>query len=206
MNRSSKRGILLVTVVLFSISLILIPSNAHAEEINVKSLGLDKTTIMTLTNIGTEDVQTFRIWLSQNANFESFKTEKGWIGEKTPQGVIIFTSSEPIKNNESVKFGIKTDKSSPIINWKGLDQSDSVIDTGVTTTSIIKAVNQNPEIKSEQNIPNSGEILSESTFKIIPSKPNSGSTIRVTGDQFGALQVFDFYIDNEKIGILKIEV
>ena len=39
----------------------------------------------------------FRIWLSQNANFESFKTEKGWVGEKTPQGVIIFTSSESIK-------------------------------------------------------------------------------------------------------------
>ena len=58
-----------------------------------------------------EDVQTFRIWLSQNVNFESFKTEKGWVGEKTPQGVIIFTSSEPIKKNESVKFGIKTDKS-----------------------------------------------------------------------------------------------
>ena len=97
MNKSSKRGILLATIVLFSISLILIPSNAHAEEINVESVGLGKTTIMTLTNIGNEDVQTFRIWLSQNANFESFKTEKGWVGEKTPQGVIIFTSSEPIK-------------------------------------------------------------------------------------------------------------
>jgi hypothetical protein len=197
MNKSSKRGIVLAIVVLFSISLILIPSNAYAEEINVESVGLDKTTIMTLTNVGTEDVQTFRIWLSQNANFESFKTEKGWVGEKTPQGVIIFTSSESIKQNESVKFGIKTDKVSPIINWKGLDQSESIIDTGVTMTTIVKAVDQNPEIK---NIPNSGEILSDSTFKIIPSKPNSGSTIRVTGDQFGALQVFDFYINNEKIG------
>jgi len=200
MNKSSKRIIPLATIVIFSISLILIPSNVYAEEINVESAGLGKTTIMTLTNIGTEDVQTFRIWLSQNTNFESFKTEKGWIGEKTPQGVIIFTSSDPIKNNESVKFGIKTDESSPIINWKGLDQSDSVIDTGVTTTSIIKAVNQNPNIKNDQNISNSGEILSDSTFKIIPSKPNTGSTIRVTGDQFGASQVFDFYINNEKIG------
>ena len=43
--------------VLFSISLILIPSNVYAEEINVESVGLDKTTIMTLTNVGTEDVQ-----------------------------------------------------------------------------------------------------------------------------------------------------
>jgi hypothetical protein len=197
MYKSSKREILLATIVLFSISLILIPSNVYAEEINVESVGLDKTTIMTLTNVGTEDVQTFRIWLSQNANFESFKTEKGWIGEKTPQGVIIFTSSEPIKENESVKFGIKTDESTPIINWKGLDQSDSVIDTGVTMTTIVKAVDQNPEIK---NIPNNGQIFSESTFKIIPSKPNTGSTIRVVGEQFGASQIFDFYINNEKIG------
>ena len=50
MNKSSKRGIILATVILFSISLILIPSNAYAEEINVKSLGVDKTTIITLTN------------------------------------------------------------------------------------------------------------------------------------------------------------
>ena len=57
MNKSSKRGILLATIVLFSISLILIPSNAYAEEINVESVGLDKTTIMTLTNVGTEDVK-----------------------------------------------------------------------------------------------------------------------------------------------------
>ena len=200
MNKSSNRGIFLAIVVLFSISLMLIPSNGYAEEINVKSLGIDKTTIITLTNDAAKDVKTFRIWLSQNANFESFKTEKGWIGEKTPQGVIIFTSSEPIKENESVKFGIKTNKSNPIVNWKGLDQTNAIIDTGVTITTGIKTVIENPEININQNIPNSGEILSESTFKIIPNKPNSGSTIRVTGEQFGVQQVFDFYVNEQKIG------
>ena len=205
MNKSSERGIFLAIVIIFSISLILIPSNAYAEEINVKSLGVDKTAIITLTNDASKDVKTFRIWLSQDASFESFKTEEGWIGEKTPQGVIIFTSSEPIKENESVKFGIKTDKSNPVINWKGLDQINSVIDTGVTITTKIQPVSQNSEINMNQNIPNSGEILSDSTFKIIPDKPNSGSTIRVTGDQFGALQVFDFYINEEKIGIFETD-
>ena len=200
MNKSSKRGIFLAAVTLFSISLMLIPSNVFAEEINVKSLGVDKTTIITITNEASKDVKTFRIWLSQNISFESFKTEKGWTGEKTPQGVIIFTSSEPIKENESVKFGIKTDEKNPVINWKGLDQTNSIIDTGVTVTTKIETVNQNPEININKNIPNSGKILSESTFKIIPSKPNSGSTIRVTGDQFGTLQIFDFYIDEQKIG------
>ena len=146
MKKSSKRGIFLSVVVLFSISLILTPLNGYAEEIDVKSVGVDKTTIITLTNDGVKDVKTFRIWLSQDINFQSFKTERGWIGEKTPQGVIIFTSSESIKKNESVKFGIKTDKSNPVINWKALDQTSSTIDTGVIVTKEMKIVIQNPEI------------------------------------------------------------
>ena len=61
--------------------------------------------------------------------------------------------------------------------------------------------NKNLEIELEQNMKEStGEIFSDSTFKIIPDKPNSGSTIRVTGEGFGVSQVFDFYINTEKIG------
>ena len=52
MKKSSKRGIFLSVVVLFSISLILTPLNGYAEEIDVKSVGVDKTTIITLTNEG----------------------------------------------------------------------------------------------------------------------------------------------------------
>ena len=196
MIRSSTRGVFLAITVLFSVSLILIPSDVHAEEINVKSIGLDKTTIISFTNDAAEDVKVFRIWLGENVNFKSFKTEKGWIGEKNSQGVIIFTTSEPIKTGESVKFGVKTDKSNPVINWKGLDQTNTIIDTGISISTKITKVNQNPKINLDKN----GEIFSESTFRIIPDKPNSGSTIRVTGEAFGALQIFDFYIDTKKIG------
>ena len=45
-----------------------------------------------------------------------------------------------------------------------------------------------------------GEIFLDSSFRIIPDKPNSGSTIRVTGDNFDASQFYDFYIDTKKIG------
>jgi len=196
MIRSSTRGVFLAVMILFSVSLILIPSDAHAEEINVKSIGLDKTTVISFTNDAAEDVKVFRIWLGENINFKSFKTEKGWIGEKNSQGVIIFTTSEPIKTGESVKFGVKTDKSNPTINWKGLDQTNTIIDTGISISTKITKVNQNPKINLDKN----GEIFSESTFRIIPDKPNSGSTIRVTGEAFGALQIFDFYIDTKKIG------
>ena len=165
MKKSSKRGIFLSVIILFSISLMLTPLNGYAEEIDLKSVGLDKTTIITLTNDGSKDVETFRIWLSQDTNFQSFKTERGWIGEKTPQGVIIFTSSESIKENESVKFGIKTDKPNPVINWKVLDQTNSIMGTGVITTSTMKSVIQNPQIIDNVNIKkNDGKIFSESTF------------------------------------------
>ena len=201
MNKSSKRGIFLAIGILFSISLLLIPSNGYAEEINVKSVGVEKTAIITLTNDAVKEIKTFRIWLGQDSNFESFKTEKGWIGEKTPQGVIIFTSSQPIKENESVKFGIKTDKANPIINWKGLDETNSVIDTGVIKSKKIEKVNPNPDLELNKNIENNnGEIFSDSLFRIIPDKPNIGSTIRVTGDNFEASQFYDFYIDTKKIG------
>ena len=200
-KKSCNKGILLSVAILFSVSLILVPSNGYAEEINVKSMGVEKTSIITFTNDGTKDVKTFRIWLSQDAKFESFKTEKGWVGEKNSQGVIVFSSSESIKENQSVKFGIKTDKLNPVINWKGLDKTDSVIDTGVISTTKIQKVDQNPNIEPSKNvIDNDGEIFSNSEFRIIPDKPNAGSTIRVVGENFGASQLFDFYIDSNKIG------
>jgi len=198
MNKSSKRGIFLAIGILFSISLFLIPSNGYAEEINVKSVGVEKTAIITLTNDAAKEVKTFRIWLGQDSNFESFKTEKGWIGEKTPQGVIIFTSTQPIKENESVKFGIKTDKANPTINWKGLDQTNFVIDTGVITSKKLEKVNPNPDLESNKN--KDGKIFSDSSFRIIPDKPNIGSTIRVTGEGFDTSQFYDFYINTKKIG------
>jgi len=200
MKKSVTSSIVLSAIILFSVSIIFIPSSSYAEEINVKSIGVEKTSIITFTNDGAQDVKTFRIWLSQDANFESFKTEKGWIGEKNSQGVIVFSSSESIKEDQSVKFGIKTDKPNPVINWKGLDTTNSVIDTGVISTTKIQKVNQNPNIDSNKNIiDRDGEIFTDSIFRIIPDKPNPGSTIRVVGENFGASQLFDFYIDSIRI-------
>jgi len=197
MSRSSTRGIILSIVLLFSITLISIPS--YAEEINVKSIALDETTVMELTNDSDVEINTFRIWLGSDFSFKSFKTEKGWVGEKTPQGVIVFTSSESIKPGESVKFGIKTDKPSSGINWKALDKGDKQISTGKSIASSLPNVVENPKVN--ENLGNSGSaISSESSFRIVPEKPNAGSTIRVTGDKFGASQEFDFYIDSKKIG------
>ena len=195
MNRSSVRGIFLSTVLLFSITIVTFSSNVYAEEITVKSIALDETTILELTNDSNDNVNTLRIWLGSDFNFKSFKTEEGWIGEKTPQGVIIFTSSEQIKPGESVKFGVKTDKSNAGINWKALNDKNTQMSAGLSIADKLPAVNENQNPKSV------GESMSsESTFRIIPDKPNAGSSIRVTGDSFGSLQEFDFYIDTKKIG------
>jgi len=192
MNKSSKRGIFLSIILLFSIVVITIPSNVSAEEINVKSFAFEETTIVEFTNDSDGEINTFRIWLGSDFSFKSFKTEKGWVGVKTSLGVIVFSSSETIKPGESVKFGVKTDKAKPGINWKALDKGDNQIDIGkVFPGELPKAI---------QNIENTGPgIFTESTFRIIPDSPNVGSSIRVTGDKFAASQEFDFYIDSKKI-------
>jgi len=201
MNKSSNKEISISIIILFSISLILIPSEVYADEVNVVSIGLEDTAIITATNNSDNEIKTFRVWLGDDFNFKSFKTEKGWIGEKNQQGVIIFTSSKTVKTNELVKFGLKTDKINPIINWKALDQENKIIDTGIIKLSKLSDVNQNSNIELNQNYNNKGiSIFSESTFRVIPDKPNPGSTIRIIGDQFAESQKFDFYINTEKIG------
>lgn len=200
MNRSSTRGIFLSFVLVFSITLITFSSEAYGDEITVKSIALGETTILELTNESDEDINTLRIWLGSDFNFKSYKTEKGWVGEKNPQGVIIFSSSELIKPGESVKFGVKTDKPIPGINWKALDNEDIQLNTGKVISGEI------PTVVKNQNPKNTGQgIFTESTFRVIPEKPNVGSTIRVTGVDFGVSQEFDFYIDTKKIGTFETD-
>ena len=74
MNKSSKRGIFLSSIVLFSIVLILIPAEVYANEIDVESIGLEETTIITVTNSSEENIKMFRIWLGENFDFKSFNS------------------------------------------------------------------------------------------------------------------------------------
>jgi hypothetical protein len=195
MNVSSMRGNFLSFMLIFSISLITITNIVYAEgEIVVESISFEKSTIMEFTNQGNDEVSSFRIWLGSDNIFESFKTESGWTGEKTPQGVIIFTSIENLKSNESVKFGIKTENSKPGINWKAIDSKGKQIEIGKTISSDL-------ENKSILDKTDSGNgILENSSFRIIPDKPNAGGDIRVTGNNFGASEEFEFFINTKKIG------
>ena len=168
---------------------------AQEKVVSAKSIGFEETTIIKFENIGNSDIETFRIWLGADNSFKSFKTEKGWTGEKTPQGVIIFTATDPIKPGQSVKFGIKTDKTQPGINWKAVDKNSNELQIGKTlvTESPSKPIIKNGKPTSSGD----AGILSDSKFRLIPDKPNVGGTIRVTGDQFSSNQEFKLYINKQ---------
>ena len=209
MNKSSSspmRGIFLLVAVLFSIALL--SSNVYGQQVSVSGTALEETTVVKLTNDSTKEVDTLKIWLGADFNFQSFKTENGWVGEKNSQGVIVFTSSESIKPGESVKFGIKTNKPNPGINWKALDDKNVIISNGLYIAKEILpppspppvVVDEKPKVEEPQN-----SMTDKSVFRIVPEKPNVGSSIRVTGDNFGTLQEFTFYIDSQKIGTFETD-
>lgn len=195
MIESSKRGVFLSLFLILVISVLSI-QNAYAEGVVVESNSFEKTTILNLENIGKDEIYSVRIWLGDDNEFVSFKAESGWTGERTPQGVIIFTGVDSIKTNESVKFGIKTDHPKPGINWKALDENGEQIEIGKSIPSEFQNV-----ISSSQTSTSPG-ILSDSFFRIIPERPNAGGDIRVTGNSFGANQELEFFIDTKKLGTI----
>ena len=101
-------GILCVAMlgtVLFTMSY----NSAFAEnEILATSVEQDNLIILELKNNSENGISSVRIWLSGDNSFQSFTTDEGWIGKNTPQGVIIFTTQDPVNPGQSVKFGIET--------------------------------------------------------------------------------------------------
>ncbi|MEJ2259735.1 MAG: biofilm-associated protein, partial [Nitrosopumilaceae archaeon] len=155
----------------------------------------EKSTILEYTNNGIEEVKSLRVWLSSDYSFESFKSESGWTGDRTPQGVIIFTSSDVLKPNDSVKFGFTTDQAKPGINWKALDKDDKQIAIG---KSVSEDLAEKVSTSSKTSV--SKGILEDSSFRIIPDKPNAGGDIRVIGDNFEPSMNFEFSINTKKLG------
>ena len=194
----SNKGIIISLILITSIlTLTNVPElYSQTQLVTAKSIGFEETTIIEFqNNDNTSEIDTFRIWLGSDFNFKSFKTERGWTGEKTPQGIIIFSTSTPLQSGEIVKFGVKTDKPKPGINWKALADNDQQIAIGKTLVSESSSpIQPNGDVSSDDN-----GVLEGSTFRLVPEKPSVGSSIRVTGDNFGANQKLDFLIDSKKI-------
>ncbi len=192
----SKYSVLVFSLLL--ISSVMIISNIEsgfADEVIAISTGFEDSTLLELKNSrgNTASIDTVRIWLSGENEFKSFKTEEGWMGKNTPQGVIVFTSQNEINPGESVKFGIKTIESNPVINWKALDSNGEIIKSATTTVTKSETSKNQPEL----NQPKIVSIKEDSSFRFIPEKPASNSNFRVIGENFVPNQSLDFYISDE---------
>jgi hypothetical protein len=197
------------SIVLFSILLIssvILVSNleiSFADEVIATSTGFEDSTILELKNArgNSANIDTVRIWLSGENEFKSFKTEQGWIGKNTPQGVIIFTSQNYVNPGEEVKFGIKTTERNPTINWKAIDTNGEIISSASTRTIISNESNDG----SELNQPKIVAINENSNFRFIPEKPSSNSDFRIVGENFVPNQNLDFYIGDELKKTIKVD-
>ena len=192
-------SLLLISSVIFVSSF----GTSFADEVIATSTGFEDSTILELKNNrgNTGNIDTVRIWLSGDNEFKSFKTEEGWMGKNTPQGVIVFTSQNEISPGQSVKFGIKTIENNPIINWKALDSSGEIISSASTTVTNSKISQDKPEL----NQPKIVTIKEDSSFRFIPEKPASNSNFRVVGEKFVPNQSLDFYISNELQKSVKVD-
>lgn len=197
MYLSSRGGFLFLVLIVVIFAVTTIPKLYSQEElVTAKSIGFEETTIIEFenSNDNTSEIDTFRIWLGSDSNFKSFKTERGWTGQKTPEGVIVFTTSNPVQPGEVVKFGVKTDKPKPGINWKALTDTGQQIATGKT----LAPDSSSTESKIEASESGIG-IFESSSFRLIPEKPSVGANMRVTGENFAANHKLDFYIDDKKM-------
>ena len=200
----SSHSVLLFSLLIIS-SIILVSSfeSSFGDEIISTSVGFEDSTILELKNSrgNTANIDTVRIWLSEENEFKSFKTEQGWMGKNTLQGVIVFTTQNEIKPGEGVKFGIKTMQQNPIINWKALDSSGKVIDSKSTKITIL----EKDEDDSELNKSDVTGIKDDSIFRFIPDKPSSNSDFRVIGENFIPNQSLDFYIEDSFIETIRVD-
>lgn len=187
-----KYTLMVFGLALFSL-VVFLPASADTV---VESTNFEKTTILEFTNNDNTPIKTIRIWLGADAGtFKSFKTESGWTGLKTPQGVLVFTTDDALEPGQSVKFGVKTEVESPGINWKTLDASGNELTIGKAVPGQTPQEIQPPTQETQPVQEN----LDNAVFKIIPDKPKNGDSIRIVGYGFPANKRFDFLIDGEKL-------
>ena len=141
---------------------------AEEKEITSQSFSFENTSIIEFTNHSLEEIKTIKIWLI-DSTLKSFKSENGWTSTINLQEEIIFITSEPIKTNETVKFGIKTEKPNPLIFCEAHDKEGNKIEIGKTQSQTIRS---SVSAQEQRPIKNLSAIVSGSTFKVVPKNPH----------------------------------
>ncbi len=173
-------------------------SDLASAETGAKTTAFEKTSLLEFTNNDSTPIYTVKMWLGKDSGvFKSFKAEKGWTGVKNPQGVLVFTSTEPLGPGESVKFGIKTEIESPGVNWRTIDTSGNEISTGKATPGQTKPADT--PVQPKDNTTPTPQNMDGATFKIIPESPKTGDSIRVVGEGFPRNTSLNFMINNESL-------
>lgn len=166
---------------------------ADETEIASQSFSFDNVSIIEFSNNSLEEIKTIKIWLD-DSSFISFKTENDWISPTASPDTIFFTTTEPIKPNEIVKFGIKTENSNPFIRWEVFDKDDNSIEVGKTQSENLQSF-----LSRQETLKKPAGILSESTFKVVPKNPHPGSTVRIFGDNFVPASSLELFLSETKL-------
>ena len=121
-------GILASLFLVFSVFTLFSITEVNAEEeISVTVSGYENTIIAEFENNSESKIKTVRMWAGGEITLESFKSEPGWGGGKYSDGkLIIFTATNTLNPGESVKFGLVTSQKVDGINWKVLDQNNTI--------------------------------------------------------------------------------
>ena len=205
MNSYSKSGILLSMLLISSFFTFFLISEVNAEEeIFASAINFENTIIIEFENGegNTSEIKTIKIWLEKENSFKSFKTEPGWAGTKFSEGqLLVFTALNTLSPNESVKFGVVTEKKTTAINWKVLDENENAVDAKKIQ---IQEVTSNPIIV-EENIDDttqSGEEL-YGIKKFIPEKLRIDANVRLVGNGFSSEQNMKIYLNDDLLKSIK---
>ena len=202
-------GVFTSVLLVFSIFTLLSISEVNAEEIiSVNAMSYENTIIIEFENESTYKIKTIRMWLGGDKSFESFKIEPGWgYGNFYDGRLLVFTSTNMLKPGESVKFGLTTIEKVNAINWKALDQNESVIDTRKTSTQELSQTISSfveEESKIIEGVKEGGSDLYGSK-KFVPEKIRVGSDIRLVGNGFGSEKNLKLYLDNTILKSVKTD-
>ena len=209
MKRYSISGILISVLLVFSIFTLVSLLEVNAVDvISVNAKGYENTIIIEFENESTSKIKTVRMWAGGDTTFTSFKTELGWGGEKqSDDRLLVFTTTNVLNPDESVKFGLTTNEKVNGINWIALDQNGKELDTRKTSIQEISETISSyveEESKAIIEIKDDGSTL-YGTKKFIPETIRADSDIRLVGNGFGYQKNLQLYLDNNIIQTIETD-
>ena len=113
---------------MLSLFLIIDTTDVFADETKIlsQSFSFETTTIIEFTNYSLEEIKAIKIWLD-DSSFKSFKSENGWMSTASKDH-ILFVTSDPLKTNQTAKFGVRTERYNPFIQWEDFDKNKEVLE------------------------------------------------------------------------------